>query len=197
MFRSSTATPKTKGTSISVPALVLSAVVLIIAMAGSATAAQLITGKNIKDGTVTSADLQDQGVKSRDLKNNGVRTADVKDGTLGAADLDPAVNGKLNAPSLSGYEVVTDSVLFGSGSQNTVYLACSAGNVVLTAGYSWEDTSVTTKIFGSSPAKVIRGDSLLWAPAEADFADGWVIEGENGGLDPQHLTGYIICVDPS
>jgi hypothetical protein len=68
---------------------------------------------------------------------------------------------------------------------------------VLTGGYSWEDASVPTTVFRSSPAKVIRGDALLWADPEPGFADGWVVEGENGGLDPQHLTGYLVCVDPS
>lgn len=194
----STATSKTQRLSgISVPALVLSVVVLIVAMAGSATAARLITGKDIKDNTVTSADLKNKSVKSSDLLNNGVKGKDVRDGTLGMADLDASVQGKLNAPAVSGYEVVTDSVLFGSGSQDTVYLACSAGKVVLTGGYSWEDASVPTTVFRSSPAKVIRGDALLWADPEPGFADGWVVEGENGGLDPQHLTGYIVCVDPS
>lgn len=197
MFRSTVSSKKPRVT-LSVPALVLSAVVvLVVSMAGSATAARLITGKDIKNNTVTSADLMDQGVKSRDLKNNGVRSADVKDGTLGVADLNTAIKDKLNAPSVSGYEVVTEKVLVGSGSKDTVYLACTAGNVVLTAGYTWANPDQPTTVFDSSPATVIRGDSLLWAPAGDDFADGWVIQGENGGIDPQDLTGYIVCVDPS
>lgn len=200
MFRS-TATPKASSSTtrsrISVPALVLSVVVLIVAMAGSATAARLITGKDIKNNTVTSADLKNKNVKSADLLDNGVKGRDVRDGALGTADLNDTVNAKLNAPAVHGYEVVTESTLFGSGSEGAVYLACTAGKVVLTAGYSWDDTTVPTTVFRNSPAKVIRGDSLLWAEPEAGFADGWVIEGENGGLDPQHLTGYIVCVDPS
>jgi len=38
-----------------------------VVAAGSATAATLITGKQIKNGTVASADLKNHGVKSKDL----------------------------------------------------------------------------------------------------------------------------------
>jgi len=101
--RSTSTASKTKRLSgISVPALVLSAVVLIVAMAGSATAARLITGKDILDNTVTSADLKNKSVKSSDLLNNGVKGKDVRDGTLGMADLNTSIQDKLNAPAVSG-----------------------------------------------------------------------------------------------
>ncbi|MDP2775723.1 MAG: hypothetical protein Q8O61_19370 [Nocardioides sp.] len=59
------------------PAVMLAAVVLLVAMAGGATAAKMITGKQIKNGTVTTFDL----------KNNDVRGVDLKNGTVGFADL--------------------------------------------------------------------------------------------------------------
>lgn len=49
------------------PTVVLAAVVLLVAMAGGATAAKLITGKQIKNGTVTTADLRNGTVRFADL----------------------------------------------------------------------------------------------------------------------------------
>ena len=60
-----------------VPAALLAVIVLIVAVAGTATAAKLITGKGIKNNTVTSQDIKDNSLKSRDVKN----------GSLGVADL--------------------------------------------------------------------------------------------------------------
>jgi len=62
-----------------IPAALLAVVVLVVALAGSATAAKLITGKQIKDGTVTT----------KDVKNGSLKGADVKNGSLRAADLAP------------------------------------------------------------------------------------------------------------
>ena len=46
--------------------------------AGAATAAQLITGADIKDGTVST----------KDLKNNNVSSKDIKDGTVSSLDVE-------------------------------------------------------------------------------------------------------------
>lgn len=61
----------------SLPALALAAVVLVVALAGASTAAKLITGKGIKNGTVTT----------QDITNNSLKGVDVKNGSLGPADL--------------------------------------------------------------------------------------------------------------
>src|SRR4051794_19771168 len=51
---------------------VMATVAVFIALGGSATAAVLITGKNVKDGTLTG----------KDIKNSSIGSVDVKDGTL-------------------------------------------------------------------------------------------------------------------
>jgi hypothetical protein len=58
---------------------VVSVLALFVALGGSATAAVLITGKNVKDGTLTG----------KDIKNNSVGSIDVKDGDLLAKDFKP------------------------------------------------------------------------------------------------------------
>jgi len=53
---------------------ILSVVVLFVGIAGTATAAKLITGKQIKNSTVTTADLRNGTVKAADL-NASARTS--------------------------------------------------------------------------------------------------------------------------
>ena len=58
---------------------VVSVLALFVALGGTATAAVLVTGKNVKDGTLTG----------KDIKNNSVASADVKDRSLLAKDFKP------------------------------------------------------------------------------------------------------------
>ncbi len=168
MFRTSTRT---------LPVLIAAAVLLVAALAGTATAAKLLTGKDIKDNSITTQDIRNKGISAKDLKSGLV--------------------GKINAPAFTGYEVVTESALVGSGSQDTVFVACTAGKVAVSGGGTFEDTSVETALVSSVPQKVIRGDSNLFAPADPGFADGWALTAQHNGLDPQDLEAFVICVDPS
>src|SRR4051794_7950865 len=59
---------------------VVATIALFIALGGGATAAVLITGKSVKDGSLTG----------RDIKNNSVASVDVKDGDLLAKDFKAA-----------------------------------------------------------------------------------------------------------
>lgn len=169
------------------PALLLSAVVLAVAFAGGATAAKLITGKQIKDNTVTT----------QDIRNRSLKGADVKDGSLVEADLNAKVKGKLNAPSVKGFQVVEDSVEVPTASEGTAYVACPAGKLAMGGGGSWENLEVATAIKESAPQRVFRGDALLYGPAEPGLADGWKVHGEHNGLDAQDLTAWVICVSPN
>lgn len=66
--------------------VVLIVVGLIVAAAGTATAARMITGADIKDGTITSADI----------KNATIKGEDIKTGTIGEMSLADSVKSKLN-----------------------------------------------------------------------------------------------------
>lgn len=67
--------------------VVLIVVGLILAAAGTATAAKLITGDDIKDGTITSADI----------KNGTIQGKDIKKGTIAEKRLSDEVKAKLNS----------------------------------------------------------------------------------------------------
>lgn len=168
---------KTRRNTLAVPALFLALAVLIVGVAGTATAAKLITGKQIKDNTVT--------------------TKDIKNGTLKPKDMNKTVKAKLNAPSVKGYQVVTATELVESAGQHTVYVACPVGKVVMSGGGQFANTETDTQIISSAPQTVIRGDSLLFDDPQPGLADGWKLEAKHNGLDPQNLTAYAICVSPN
>lgn len=199
-------------------AVLAAAVLLVVAMAGSATAAALITGKDVKNGSLTGkdvkdrsltgkdvkdrsltgADVKDQGLTGADVKDGSLSGKDVQDGTVAEGDLGASVKAKLNAPNVAGYEVVTETVELESDGEGAVFVACSAGKVAVGGGGAFADAATTTtSIEASLPQKVIRGDSLLFADPEPGFADGWRVDGKHSGLDPQDLTAYVVCVDPS
>ncbi|MDO9496841.1 MAG: hypothetical protein Q7J48_14145 [Nocardioides sp.] len=166
------------------PALLIAAVLLIVGLAGTATAAKLITGKNIKNNTVTT----------QDIKNNNLKGADVLDGTLQEKDLGGTVKAKLNKPAVVGYEVVTDTVAVPTAGQSTIFVACSAGKVALGGGADWAGTDTSQVIVESAPQKQI---GEFFAAPDGDVATAWKITGEHNSLDPVNLHAYVICVNPS
>lgn len=167
-----------------IPALLIAAVLLMVGLAGTATAAKLITGKDIKNNTVTT----------QDLKNNNLSGADVKDGSLSSKDFNGAVKGKLTKPNVVGYEVVTETVSVPTAGQNTAFVACTAGKVALGGGADWASTETSQVIVESAPQKQI---GEFFAAPDGDVATGWKVTGEHNSLDPVDLTAYVICVNPN
>jgi hypothetical protein len=64
-------------------------VCLFILLGGSASAALIITGKNIKNGSVTGADVKNNSIASRDVKNGNLLAKDFKAGQLPAGARGP------------------------------------------------------------------------------------------------------------
>ena len=62
-------------------------ILALVFTAGTATGAKLITGNDIKDGTITTKDVKDNSLKSADIKDNSLKSKDVKDGTLASGDI--------------------------------------------------------------------------------------------------------------
>ncbi|MEA2483932.1 MAG: hypothetical protein QOC55_1879 [Thermoleophilaceae bacterium] len=77
---------------------VVSVLALFVALGGTATAAAvLITGKNVKDGTLTGKDIKNNSVGSVDIKDGNLLGKDFKAGQLPKGDQgpkgDPGANG--------------------------------------------------------------------------------------------------------
>jgi hypothetical protein len=65
------------------PAMVVAVVALIVSLTGSAYAAFVITGKNIKNGTVTGRDIRNRSLSGRDVRHDGLGGRSIKESSLG------------------------------------------------------------------------------------------------------------------
>ncbi|MDO9408277.1 collagen-like protein [Patulibacter sp.] len=65
-------------------ATVVSCVALFAAVGGTATAASMITGANIKNGTVTGADVKSSTLTGADVKNRSLTASDLSASTVAA-----------------------------------------------------------------------------------------------------------------
>ncbi len=65
------------------PAMVVAVVALVVSLSGSAYAAFVITGKNIKNGTVTGKDIRNRSLRGSDIHHDSVGGGSIKESTLG------------------------------------------------------------------------------------------------------------------
>ncbi len=89
------------------PATVLALLALFVALGGSATAAVLITGGSIKNGTIRGIDVRNGGLTGLDVKNNTLVGGDVRESTLGrvpAATNAVSAQNAANAGTLDGLD---------------------------------------------------------------------------------------------
>lgn len=80
------------------PGTILGTAAVVLAAAGSATAAGLITGKDIKNNSVTGADIRTSSLTGSDVRNSSLTGADLRNGTVGPADLSTAAKAALTGP---------------------------------------------------------------------------------------------------
>ena len=119
-------------------AVLVAVLALVLSAGAGATASMMITGKQIKDGTVTTKDVKNKSLKVKDLSakaRSKLRGATGPAGPRGAT----GATGPAGAAGLSGFEVVTKSVAIpGLGGTGSVSGACPAGKkaIAATAGYA-------------------------------------------------------------
>jgi hypothetical protein len=73
------------------PSLIVALMALVMACAGTATAASLISGKQIKKNTVTSKQIKNRSLRTKDLHASAVRALKGRKGDPGAPGLVGAV----------------------------------------------------------------------------------------------------------
>lgn len=100
------------------PALIVSIVALVVACAGTATAASVLikNSSQIASGAVTSSDIRNSTITGVDIKNKAIRGGDLADGavtgkqvkanTISADKLAPAVRNTLQGQGLTAQEAV-------------------------------------------------------------------------------------------
>ena len=76
------------------PAMAVAVLALVVAISSSATAALMISGKQIKDHSITGKDLKKNAVNSKTIKNKSVKGKDLKKGAVkGSHVLDHSLTG--------------------------------------------------------------------------------------------------------
>ena len=76
---------------------VLAAFILgvVAAAAGTATAATLITGKDVRNNSLTGVDIRSGSLTGSDIRNSSLTGVDIRDGSIGFADLAAAAKSNL------------------------------------------------------------------------------------------------------
>jgi hypothetical protein len=118
---------------ISTAALVVALLALVASLGGGSYAAKLLTGKDIKDGSITGKDIKKNSLQGKQVKDKSLTGKDVKDGSVLAADLaagtlEPStkalrVTATPGANTDAARTAAPEQVLFSSGPL-TVYAKC-------------------------------------------------------------------------
>lgn len=69
------------------PALIISSLALVVATGGTSYAAVMITGADVRNGSLTGKDIKNKSILDKDIKNGTIASRDVKDGSLKGKDL--------------------------------------------------------------------------------------------------------------
>lgn len=109
--------------------IIVVGVLLSVVAAGSATAAKLITGGDIKNGSLTAADVRNGSMTGAEVKNGSLTGADVKNGSIDTSSL--AVDAVTRANLAPGVLATIDRVETGprgeTGSKGEAGTSGSAG----------------------------------------------------------------------
>jgi hypothetical protein len=152
---------------------VTSTLALIVALGGTAYAANTVRSSDIVNGQVKSADIASKGVKNADLAGNAVTSAKVKDGSLlkkdfGANQLPAGPQGPKGDPGAAG----------------TPGAAGAPGTPGTARAYAWVDT--TTPSFDNAHTKGFT--------AVARNATGRYCLTPAAGIDPA-TTAAVVAPD--
>lgn len=168
--------------------LIVAILALFVSLGGTGYAAITITGRNIKNGSITNADLGTRSVRSSNVEDGSLLSSDFKLGQLPAGARGPAgpagnsgapgtpgSPGAPGAPGLSGYEVVVGRTINNqAGTSTWDHVDCPNGKHVLGGGV---DTS----------------SSLQHASTSAPWLGAWSVLVKNTSAFDQTFTVNVIC----
>ena len=152
---------------------------LVIATAGTATAAKLITGKSIKDGSLTLKDFK----KSEIAKLRGRQGPSGAPGATGAPGL-RGLTGQQGTPGLVGLvEVLSESVSAPANTTTGGFAKCPTGKTPISGGF-----------FTSGPTINVVDSRAGRQDGTTGPRDGWSISMSNPiGAPGTTYKAYAIC----
>lgn len=163
-----------KGTPRTAVAVLVAVLALILSAGAGATASILITGKQIKDGTVTTADVKNRSLKARDFSAGAKSTLRGPAGSAGARGATGATGpaGPAGPAGLSGFEVVRSSIPLTGLLSGVTSAACPAGKqaIAATGGASNPLLGVLTQVTRLSDT-AFKATALSALPIGANSLD--------------------------
>jgi hypothetical protein len=87
--------------------LIACLVTALVVGGGTATAAQLITGEDVQNGSLTNADVKNESLTHRDIENESLLSRDIQNGHVRNEDLSPWVQNKLERRTRAGTDGAT------------------------------------------------------------------------------------------
>lgn len=137
---------------------------LLVGSVTGATAGSLITGKQIKDGTVTTKDIKDRSLRGTDLAN----------GTVGLNNLAPAIVAKLGTVprgTVRDLSIHDYGDVFAAGEPALLQGSCPTGKVVVSAAAWWEETDQAVQlVYPGTSGMPVRVDAYGAAqPVDSDL----------------------------
>jgi hypothetical protein len=142
----------------------VSVIAVVLALGGTATAASLITGKQIKNSSVTGADIKNKSLTAADFSGS-VRGAQGIQGARGLQGL-PGPAGAAGAAGPAGITTVSTvngpDVDVAPGDVGAADAACPAGSAVVGTGFFSSIGSIGfAERFGASVGIAVANDSTI------------------------------------
>jgi hypothetical protein len=185
--------------------LVVAAALLMVGSAGGAVAGSLITGKQIKDGTITSADVKDRSLATTDLSPAAITALAGRSGPAGATGPAgpagatgqagvPGATGPVGPAGASGMDDVTIRSKTETGTIVTdVQLLCEPDERAIDSGVFTETTQEAVP-FIVLHAPIKAGNHKVFDGEKLGVGGGYWAEvrniGSNGTIT---LTLYVFC----
>lgn len=167
--------------------IALWALSLIVASAASATAGSLITGAQIRNGSLTGADVADRSLSGLDVKDATITGADLRNGSIAATDLGPGVvkpraiaaETKADIVAAVPDEVSASAVIDGpnavavSGTAANVSSVIRASQGIYCIGVTGIDAQTATPIVTPDPTRSLTPATIDLHPYEAQLGGSY------------------------
>jgi hypothetical protein len=170
--------------------MTVAVIALLVAMSGSAVAASLITGEQIKDGSVQSKDLSKSARANLAGVGDGVRGPTGPAGPAGPIGPKGArgADGQDGAPGFTQTTVRRGEANVAAHSAGVASAHCLQGEMAVGGGAEFNGADgAIDRIDRTEPA---TGDEV--APDGAT-PDGWIVRGFNDENVSQVITAFAVC----
>jgi hypothetical protein len=197
-----------------VAAVTAGAVVVVGLGAGGAVAGQMITGADIRNGSVKGVDVGTDTLGRRQLRPNSVGSDQLSDWVMGKVgegstglkniESDGPYPGSTDLGKMDGQGDNSDEAVPADGQRHTVWVQCAPGKVALGGGFrlaadNTQAAAEAISVLASEPTQIKDG-AVVYEPIEGDEAgsfqaNGWLVEVVNHGAQSQTVRPWVTCAD--